>query len=464
MNDQPAPRIALVTSNGWGLGHLSREIAIALAIGDRAEVTMFTFSRGLPLATPFGLRGEFCPGQSSPWIPARRWDRYVEGRFEIFLNEVEPDVVLFDGVAPYVGVINALRRHGSISAGWLRRGMWLKGSNDSQLEKAGAFDFVVEPGDIAAEADMGPTAALDSIKVPPVSLLEVIPTLSKDEAARALGLDPHTPTLLIALGAGDAVDAREAAIRQALQHRDWQVALVRSPLTKAEPDDSKATTATEIAGVYPLSRYLSAFDAAVSAAGYNSVHELIPARVPTLFVPKSASKTDNQIARATHLSHRGLALTVRDGRVEEVRSQVENLLGEARVGLVARLAEVQDEALMGGAGEVATILTSNPSTGIRETGVDDWRQPGIKGFAKRAIPPPGVELMQRILGRAPGRQPIQSVSLQPGDGVVQLVVSDDPTDVTRSDHQPVEHMLGGASASYRRARRSLIGEFYDLVG
>ena len=117
MSERARGRVVLVTSNGWGLGHLSRELAIALAIGERAEVIMFSFSRGLPLAAQFGFRGEFCPGPDSPWVPYARWNRYVERRFELFLDETRPDVVMFDGVAPYIGVINALRRRPAISAG-----------------------------------------------------------------------------------------------------------------------------------------------------------------------------------------------------------------------------------------------------------------------------------------------------------------------------------------------------------
>lgn len=466
MSDHTPPNIALVTSNGWGLGHLSREIAVGLAIGDRAEVTIFTFSRGLPLVAQFGIKGEFCPGLTSPWIPPERWDAYVEARFEAFLSEVEPDVVLFDGVAPYVGVINALRRHPSVSAGWLRRGMWLSGPNDGQLHKSGSFDFVIEPGDIAAEADDGPTSALEAIRVPPVSLMEVVPTLGRTDSARALGLDPERSTLLFSLGsgqAGDSAEAKDAAIQQVLGHDDWQVAMLRSPLEADGPGAGNVGMAVDIAGVYPLSRYLSAFDAAISAAGYNSVHELLPARVPTLFVPKSASKTDNQFVRASHLASRGLALVARDSRTEEVRSQVEQLLGDARSELAVELAKLRDDEVMGGAKATATIVAGDPPSGIRTTGDDAWRQPGVKGLLNRTISPRAKARVLQTVGKAPARPRPQPLSLDPREGVTQVLVSEDPADVARSERQPVEHILAGASDSYRRARDEMIDVFYELV-
>lgn len=467
MNDPTKPKITLIPSNGWGLGHLSREIAIALAVGDRADVTMFSFSRGLPLASQFGIRGEFCTGYDSPWIPRERWNAYVQERFHAFLSEVGPDVILFDGVAPYPGILNALLDFPSISAGWLRRGMWLTGRTEAQLAKASAFDFVLEPGDIASEADTGPTARLESVRVPPVSLLEVVPKLSRSEAAAELGLDPNRPALLFALGSGqpgEAVDARQAALEEALRHPNWQVGVVSSPLARNVREPVPGST--RLRGVYPLLRYLGAFDAAVSAAGYNSVHELVPAGIPSLFVPKSGSQTDDQVARASFLADRGLATVAPDNDLEAVRSRVASLLGTDQDRLGSELERADREEMVGGAREVARLLTSSPPTGIRDTEQEEWRQPGFKGMVKRMIGPTGVELVQRMLGRTPPQPPRVEVSLDPdhGEGAAHLLVTTNLDAVSRAGEQPVEHLLAGTSADYTEARRSLIEEFYETAG
>lgn len=459
------PRITLITSNGWGLGHLSRQLAIALALEGRAEVTMFSFSRGLPLTSQFGVRGEFCPGHTSVWVPRERWNAYVEARFQSFITEVAPDVVLFDGVAPYLGIINALLVHPTISAGWLRRGMWLRGSNEVQLTKESAFDFVIEPGDIAAAADRGPTSSLPSLRVRPVSLLEVVPVLERQEAARGLGLDPDRPALLFALGSGqpgDSLDARSVALERALDDPSWQVGLVNSPLSSRQQGSDER--AIQLHNVYPLMRYLSAFDAAVSAAGYNSVHELVPGGVPTLLVPKSSSQTDDQIARARYLAEQKLALTASDADLETVRLGVDELLRN-RDDLRATLSGTSRETMLGGAHEVAGILASTPPTGVRATGREEWRQPGFKGWLKRAIGPSGVELVRRGLGRAPLRPPRRPVSLEPsrGDAAAHLLITADVEAVQASESQPVEHLLPGASGAYERSRRELVDEFYDVV-
>jgi hypothetical protein len=458
--------VTLVTSNGWGLGHLSRQLAIALAIDDRAEATMFSFSRGLPLAAQFGVRSEYCPGHTASWVPRQRWNKYVERRFAAFLAEVGSDVVLFDGVAPYPGVINALLDFPSISTGWLRRGMWLTGRTDIQLTKASAFDFVIEPGDIASAADTGPTSGLDSIRVPPVSLLEVVPTLDREEAAAALGLDPATPSVLFGIGSGqpgEVADARRVALEETLRHRGWQVGTVSSPLSIGTGADSPEVV--PIRGVYPLMRYLAAFDAAISAAGYNSVHELLPAGVPSLFVPKSASQTDDQIARASYLADHDLALAAVDTDLDLVRGEVDRLLGGDRDRLRKSLASQPRDTMLGGARAVADLLVGSPPTGVRETGKEEWRQPGFKGFVKRAIGPAGVEMVQRMLGRIPKQPPRNVVTLSPDppEGVAQLIVSQDLDAVARSGDQPVEHVLADTSAAYLDTRHDVIDEFYEVV-
>lgn len=458
------PRVTLVTSNGWGLGHLSRETAIALAIGDAAEVTMFSFSKGLPLAVGLGVRGEFCQGHSTSWIPRERWNQYVETRFGLFVSEVRPDVVLFDGVAPYLGIINALLDHPGISTGWLRRGMWLPGRTESQLAKSALFDFVVEPGDIAGPADHGPTSVLEAIRVAPVSLLEVVPQLDRDEAASRLGLDPARPALLVGIGSGrsdQTAMVRNEAIRAVLDHGGWQIAAVSSPLATGDSEDMPDVIG--LMGVFPLMRYLNAFDAAISAAGYNSVHELIPAGVPTLLIPKSASKTDDQLARASYLAEHGMALISDDSDLSGVRRRVQELLGPGGERLRERLANADTDDMTGGAREVAGLLTGSPPVGVRDSGRHEMVQGGFKGVVKRMIGPTGVRLVQRALGREVEQPRRTIVSRQAtGSDAATLVITSNVDAVAETTERAVEHILPEASPDYENARRGMIDDFYEV--
>ena len=68
---------------------------------------------------------------------------------------------------------------------------------------------------------------------------------------------------------------------------------------------------------FPLSRYLRAFDLVISAAGYNSFHELLLAGVPAIFVPNEHPQQDDQLARARFVERQGLGACVR-GRARSI--------------------------------------------------------------------------------------------------------------------------------------------------
>jgi UDP:flavonoid glycosyltransferase YjiC (YdhE family) len=80
---------------------------------------------------------------------------------------------------------------------------------------------------------------------------------------------------------------------------DWMISRERTDLP---PGVKRLST-------YPLGRYLRAFDFAISAAGYNSYHELIGFGVPTIFVP-SEKLLDDQHGRARYAKDVGVALSL----------------------------------------------------------------------------------------------------------------------------------------------------------
>ncbi len=51
----------------------------------------------------------------------------------------------------------------------------------------------------------------------------------------------------------------------------------------------------------------------ISAAGYNSFHEVLYHRIPAIFIPQMAAYMDNQERRARAAADRELALTVAAG-------------------------------------------------------------------------------------------------------------------------------------------------------
>lgn len=475
------PVFLLVTSNGTGMGHLSRQLAVGLAGRPVADAVLFSHSIALPTVSAQGLPGEYCPGPDRAWVPAADWPHYLRDRLLAIIDEIGADIVAFDGVAPYRGLYLARSRAKHVPFVWFRRGMWKRGANEGQLWKSDLFDAVIEPGDLAAMDDPGATADRnDAIRVPPVTLLDVIPQVERSEAAAALGLDPTRPTLLVTLGSGrlGEVASPAAIVLDGFdRHPEWQVAVTRSGIAHRFVNLTDRPSVVELQGVYPLVRYLKAFDAAVSAAGYNAVHEIVADGLPTLLVPNTETRTDDQVTRATSLARRGLCLTASPDSPADLAAAVDRLCDPScREDLMSTVANTPADERSGGAAATVQVLlgtiqsheTVPPSPVTRARRARD----AAKESVKRALGPDGTNRVRRLLGRAPTpiaeRVRVRIVdgayeTAEPTDGIPSLTLSESiGVDVLTGD-DPVEHLLAGSSTDYRTSRRAIIDRYYDVA-
>jgi UDP-N-acetylglucosamine--N-acetylmuramyl-(pentapeptide) pyrophosphoryl-undecaprenol N-acetylglucosamine transferase len=319
-------RILFTTSNGTGLGHLTRSMAIARRLGEGDEALFLTLSAAAPVVEQMGFPVEYVASYTTPATGNDyRWSRRLRSRLRVVIAEADPDIVVFDGTHPYEALLGALPQHARVV--WCRRPMWKRGSSTVPLKRAGAFDAVLEPGELAESLDAGPTVALrDSARrVAPVVLLDRSELLPRAEAAAALGLDPDATTVLVSLGQGPEVrEANRVALAALAGRPDVQVAALSSTLERA--DDVPAGVVA-LSATYPMSRYFAAIDACVAAAGYNAFHELIALGVPSLFVPMPR-KTDDQRARARWAESEGLGLAVEGPADPQLGAAIERLLAE----------------------------------------------------------------------------------------------------------------------------------------
>jgi UDP:flavonoid glycosyltransferase YjiC (YdhE family) len=140
----------------------------------------------------------------------------------------------------------------------------------------------------------------------------------------------------VTLGAGNINDATSATriVIDALRKLDIDVCVtVPAIAERAGTDDEHV----HLISAYPLSRYLRAFDIAVSAAGYNSFHELLRFGVPTLFLPNLETSLDDQRTRANYAASQGWAHSLDKPEPDSVRAALDDLLrnGDAMVAKVA---------------------------------------------------------------------------------------------------------------------------------
>ncbi|WP_299148082.1 glycosyltransferase [uncultured Tateyamaria sp.] len=357
----PNARVLFYSTNGIGMGHLTRQLAVARRLPARLQPVFVSHSRAVDTVRQFGFVSEHLPYHTTYGQAQAHWNIGLAAALEATFAFYKPDTVIFDGNVPFKGLLKALARRPGIASVWVRRAMWGAGRDIVGLERGAAFDVVVEPLDPAWAYDHGPTVdyAAQTRSVPPVRILDESERPARAEACAALGLDPSDTNALVATGSGNNFDLAGITTRviDGLSGRagvgvalaEWQIAQQRLDV----PD-----TIARLNG-YPFAQYLSAFDFAVAAPGYNTFCEHLAAGLPTLWVPNEHAQMDQQIERARYAVDTRCGVMVRRDAPFDVAGALSHLLDPANRDRMAqagaRLArqQMQDN----GASALAELVT-----------------------------------------------------------------------------------------------------------
>ena len=458
------PTIILATSNGVGMGHLARASAVALALKDVANPIIVSMAGGIAeIPSYMGIRCEYIPGRDRLWMSREKWDKYLRDRLLALVEETGAKVLSFDGVVPYPGVIAAKNSHPSLKLVWVRRGLWQKKPQRFILGlQAAMMDVIIEPGDIARSYDFGPTSQRkDAVLTSPVSLFRREDALSRDDARRALGLDLNRPVALVQLGTGDSDVNHKmtAALEGLIGWKDLQVILTKAPIDKDGKSLAPAGLDIKTVRYFPLAKVLHAFDAGICATGYNGVHELLPAQVPTVFV-SNIRGTDDQEARARWCHDFGYALRADQSDLNEITATVKKLQDPlVRAQLSAQCANLPDTT---GGAEIAEILcklaiaeksTHAKDLTFKRLMLQDHFNRGLRHVANLGIR--RLALVYRhlyphkILEVVKQTQPIFDDSTKP----------EELRELIKSSNR-FEHLISGSSAAYRARREEIAAEAY----
>jgi UDP-N-acetylglucosamine:LPS N-acetylglucosamine transferase len=461
------PTIILATSNGVGMGHLARASAVALALKEVANPIIVSMAGGIAEIPSFmDIRCEYIPGKDRMWMTREKWDIYLRDRLLALVEETNAKVLSFDGVVPYPGVIAAKNSNSDLKLVWVRRGLWQKKPQRFVLGlQSRMMDKVIEPGDIARSYDFGPTATRkDSVLTSPVSLFRKEDALSREEARKALGLDLNRPAALVQLGTGDG-DVNEkmtAALSGLLGWKDLQVILTKAPVDKDGNSLAPEGLDLKVARYFPLAKVLHAFDAGICATGYNGVHELLPAQVPTVFV-SNIRGTDDQEARARWCNDYGFALRADQADLVDITEKVKMLQDPAiRQRLSSKCAELPDTT---GGEEIAAMLyalATDPSS-KKSSGIT-FKRLMIQERINRG--------MRHVINLGLRRLALVYRFLHPHI-VTQIVQGETPvfgSQTISAELHPLikgnvrfEHMIKGASDTYRKRREEIADAAYGKI-
>ena len=459
------PTIILATSNGVGMGHLARASAIALALKPIANPIIVSMAGGIAEISEYmGIRTEYIPGRDRDWMTRDLWDQYLRDRLVALVEETDAKLISFDGVVPYPGVIAAKVKAPHISLVWVRRGLWQKKPQRFVLGLQSAMmDYIVEPGDIARSYDHGPTSKRkDAELTSPVSLFQKNTALSREESRKILGLDPNRPAVLVQLGTGDS-DVNEkmtAALAGLIGWKDLQVVLTKKPIDKDGNSLAPDGLDLKVIRYFPLAQVLHAFDAGVCATGYNGVHELLPAQIPTVFV-SNIRGTDDQEARAQWCHDFGFALRADQADLADITATVKKLQdSQVRTSLSAKCAELAE---VSGSTEIAQIFLKliadqsaiKPgSLTYRRLMLQDHINRGMRHIAYIGLR--RIALIYRKFRPHPDAAKMATVA----PIFSQVTATAELRDLIKGDVR-FEHMIAGASDAYKKRRQEIAHTAYN---
>lgn len=338
-------RLMFMSSNGAGVGHLTRLMAMARRASPEFQPVIFTLSQGIRWVEDSGFPVEYLASQRylAGDRPNVYWNRLLQHRLEHLIDLYDPVGLIFDGTQPYRGLLDTFEAHPEIAAVWSRRGMWRPHITKNLKGLSEHFDLVIEAGEIASSSDRGITKAFQkySTVVDPITFLDADEILLPSEARAQLGLAPDQPTALIQLGAGNINDTSSlvnAAVTTLAEDPRFQIRIARSAISGR----LDSIPGVEWVDAYPLSKYIHGFDLVVGAAGYNTFHELIGFGVPSVIVPNTATEVDDQVGRAEFARASGAAFVAHD--IDEMREAVQRLMRvEERDRMRAALGRLRPE-------------------------------------------------------------------------------------------------------------------------
>ena len=235
-----------------------------------------------------------------------------------------------------------------------------------------------------------------------------------------------------------------AALKGLLGWADLQVVLTKEPVDKSGKSLAPEGLDLKVIRYFPLAKVLAAFDAGICATGYNGVHELLAAKLPTVLV-SNIRGMDDQEAHAKWCHDFGYALRANQADLNDITKTVKELQDpNLRASLSFKCAELP--APIGGE-EIANKLVKFIDAPTSS-----------KNLARKF-------LFQSLRYLAIGYRTI--VKQKPGAEVTDSApIFSDSTSAAELQKNirsgaRFEHMIAGASSKYKAARRAIADTYYN---
>ncbi len=313
VNQRVPYRLLFYAVNGLGLGHVTRLLAIAHAMRIRcpeAQILFITSSEAEDVIYKEGFAALKVPSQTSAALGRLRPQTYTKLVQSVVWNATaafNPAILIVDTFP--AGTLQELLP----TLRWEMRRVFVYRAQQADKERDAFFQSTLSLYDLAViphpegTEDILLPSGLASVWAGDILIRTRAQALPRTGARTRLGLPPNGKILYVTFGGGGDQEMQEAlsATFEALAGSPWYLAVSRAPLDRQEPRPLPPNA--QWVSYYPMSECFAAFDGAISAAGYNSVAELLHHGIPSVLIP-FVRGLDDQFGRVQKMAAAGAAI------------------------------------------------------------------------------------------------------------------------------------------------------------
>ncbi len=339
--DAGRARTIFIPTNGVGLGHAQRCTQIAAAMTAPQDCAFAAFPSCVPLIRQAGFSSTPLVQKSADHTEEFGNDlaNYLRLGRLVQCN----DRLVFDGGYVFDSIYRTILEK-QLAAVWIRRGLWLAGQeNYITLERERIFQKILVPNEAFEELN-APSAWNATVQhVGPVLRLGGPPAPGLRQRLADNLAHPGRELVVSMLGGGVASDrsAQLQTLCNIFERRQGCLHLIVVWPGAKVPTGLFGWTNTRVVQTKNALALSQVADLVISAAGYNSFHEVLYHRIPAIFMPQTAPYLDDQERRARAASDRGLAETVEAHELFRLEREIRWFMDEGKAAMIReRLAAV----------------------------------------------------------------------------------------------------------------------------
>lgn len=329
------PRFLFYAVNGLGLGHVTRLLAIARRVRAHlpdAEIVFFTSSEAEDVIYREGFAAFKVPSKTLRAAANLRSVTYARMLQTVTLN-------LLAAFHPHILIVDTFPA-GSIEEllpvlRWDGRRVFVYRVQRPESARSPLlqttlrlYNLVLIPhreGEDIQTEDAPLPEGLDRVWTGPILIRDRTETLHRETARERLGLPLEGNILYVTFGGGgdrDMDDALTTSVETLAERPGLHLAVARAPLYRGTVVRRAGVTPVDY---YPMAECYPAYDAALSATGYNTAMELLHHGVPAAFVP-FPRQVDDQEARAQQIADAGAGICLAELNARTLPATIERLL------------------------------------------------------------------------------------------------------------------------------------------